>query len=54
VAINPETGLRDKHAPSPMIEYFYHENIPPEQESGPETEGGDSPKPPEEVKDQLY
>jgi len=54
VAINPETGLRDKHAPAPMIEYFYHENVPPEQESAPENEGGDSPKPPEEVKDQLY
>ncbi|HWA13601.1 MAG TPA: penicillin-binding protein 1A [Burkholderiales bacterium] len=54
VAINPDTGLRDKNAPSPMIEYFYHENIPPEQD-GPE---GDEPagpgKPPEEVKDQLY
>jgi penicillin-binding protein 1A len=54
VAINPETGLRDKHAPSPMIEYFYRENIPPEQESAPEIEGGDGSKPPEEVKDQLY
>lgn len=54
VAINPETGLRDKHAPTPMIEYFYHENMPPEQDSGAENEGGDSPKPPEEVKDQLY
>ena len=47
-------GLRDKHAPAPMIEYFYHENVPPEQEGGPENEGGDSPKPAEEVKDQLY
>ena len=54
VAINPETGLRDKHAAAPMIEYFYHENVPPEQEGGPETEGADAPKPPEDVKDQLY
>ena len=54
VAINPETGLRDKHAPAPMIEYFYRENVPPEQESAPESEGGDATKPPEEVKDQLY
>ena len=52
VAINPETGLRDKHAPTPMVEYFYHENVPPEQDSP--MEGGDSTKPPEEVKDQLY
>jgi membrane carboxypeptidase/penicillin-binding protein len=53
VAINPETGLRDKNAPAPMIEYFYHENIPPEQESqGDDT--GATGRPPEEVKDQLY
>jgi penicillin-binding protein 1A len=54
VAINPQTGLRDRHAPTPMIEYFYHENVPPEQESSPEEEFGDSAKPPEEVRDQLY
>ena len=54
VAINPQTGLRDRHAATPMIEYFYHENVPPEQESGPEDQLGDSAKPPEEVRDQLY
>jgi penicillin-binding protein 1A len=54
VAINPQTGLRDRHAATPMIEYFYHENVPPEQESSPEEELGDSAKPPEEVRDQLY
>jgi penicillin-binding protein 1A len=54
VAINPQTGLRDRHAPTPMIEYFYHENVPPEQESSPEDELGESAKPAEEVRDQLY
>jgi len=54
VAINPQTGLRDRHAATPMIEYFYHENVPPEQESSPEDELGSSTKPPEEVRDQLY
>jgi len=54
VAINPQTGLRDRHAATPMIEYFYHENVPPEQESSPEDELGDSAKPQEEVRDQLY
>jgi penicillin-binding protein 1A len=54
VAINPQTGLRDRHAATPMIEYFYHENVPPEQESTPEEELGDSARPPEEVRDQLY
>jgi penicillin-binding protein 1A len=53
VAINPETGLRDRQAAAPMIEYFYHENVPPEQEPrGDETAGG--AKPAAEVKDQLY
>ena len=54
VAINPQTGLRDRHAATPMIEYFYHENVPPEQESSPEDELGESAKPAEEVRDQLY
>ena len=54
VAINPQTGLRDRHAATPMIEYFYHENVPPEQEGSSEDELGDSAKPPEEVRDQLY
>jgi penicillin-binding protein 1A len=52
-AINPETGLRDRNAEHPMIEYFYHENVPPEQEGDaysmePET------RPAEEISDQLY
>ena len=54
VAINPLTGLRDRNAATPMIEYFYHENVPPEQESSPEAAAGDSTSPPEEIKDQLY
>ena len=54
VAINPDTGLRDKHAPAPMIEYFYHENIPPEQEGPAGDEAGEATRAPEEVKDQLY
>jgi penicillin-binding protein 1A len=54
VAINPDTGLRDKHAPAPMIEYFYHENIPPEQEGPVGDESGEASRAPEEVKDQLY
>jgi hypothetical protein len=54
VSINPDTGLRDKHAPTPMIEYFYHENVPPEQEGPVEIDGAEPAKPAEEVKDQLY
>ncbi|MFN0041384.1 MAG: penicillin-binding protein 1A [Burkholderiales bacterium] len=51
VAINPDTGLRDKNAAKPMIEYFYHENIPPEQESD---SADGATKLPDEVKDQLF
>ena len=54
VAINPDTGLRDRNAPAPMIEYFYHENIPPEQDSPAGDDLGEGARPPEEVKDQLY
>ncbi len=31
--INPETGLRDPSREKSIIEYFYHENLPPEEES---------------------
>ena len=31
--INPETGLRDPSSKNTIIEYFYHENLPPEEES---------------------
>jgi penicillin-binding protein 1A len=53
VAINPETGLRDPSASNQMIEYFYHENVPPEPGAG-FLFGAEPPKPNEEVSDQLY
>ncbi|MGH8679454.1 MAG: penicillin-binding protein 1A [Burkholderiales bacterium] len=53
VAINPATGLRDPGAPNQMIEYFYHENVPPEQQGEPPS-GAEPVKPAEEVTDQLY
>ena len=53
VAINSETGLRDRNAQNPMIEYFYHENLPPEQENETLPVEGER-KPQEEVKDQIY
>ncbi|HUF19256.1 MAG TPA: PBP1A family penicillin-binding protein, partial [Burkholderiales bacterium] len=52
-AINPETGLRDSRAQNPMIEYFYHENLPPQQE-GELHFGITQPRPTEEIADQLY
>jgi len=53
VAINPETGLRDPSASNQMIEYFYHENVPPEPDSG-FLFGSDLPTPNEEVINELY
>ena len=52
-AINPDTGLRDRNAAHPMIEYFYHENVPPEQEGDSSSEEPEA-KPAEEISDQLY
>ncbi len=52
-AINPETGLRDPAASNQIIEYFYHENVPPEPGSGflfP----AEPKKPSEEINNQLY
>ena len=53
VAINPDTGLRDPGASNQIIEYFYHENVPPDPGAGL-LFGGEPPKPPEEINDQLY
>lgn len=53
VAINPETGLRDPSASNQIIEYFYHENVPPEPGSA-FLFGSEPPKPNEEVTDELY
>jgi penicillin-binding protein 1A len=52
--INPDTGLRDPENKNGIIEYFYQENLPPEQEYG----FGGSPlnpgRPAEEIKNQLF
>jgi hypothetical protein len=53
VAINPETGLRDPSASNQMIEYFYHENVPPEPGSGFLFES-ELPTPNEDIIDELY
>ncbi len=52
-AINPDTGLRDRNAEHPMIEYFYHENVPPEREGEDYSEDPET-RPAEEISDQLY
>jgi penicillin-binding protein 1A len=53
--INPETGLRDSEG---KVEYFYQEFLPAEREreseSAPTLAAPGAPKPPEEVKGQLF
>jgi penicillin-binding protein 1A len=51
--VNPETGLRVADAQAGVIDYFYNEFLPPEQETliGGVT-GGDRPR--EEIRNQLF
>jgi penicillin-binding protein 1A len=55
--IDPDTGLRDPSSPKTMIEYFYHENLPPEEET-PAPEAGSQPESqprrPDDVKNEIY
>ena len=52
--INPDTGLRDPGNKNGIIEYFYQENLPPEQEFGLGGNPLNTGKPPEEIKNQLF
>lgn len=49
-AINPDTGLRDNQASNRMVEYFYHENMPPEDDDGAVNPTGRK----DDVDDQIY
>lgn len=50
--IDPETGLRIKEGG--IIDYFYQEYLPPEQEAGARPQLPANMKPPDEVKNQLF
>jgi penicillin-binding protein 1A len=52
--INPETGLRDPAAKNTIIEYFYHENLPAEEESSTGLETPSEPRRPEDIKNEIY
>jgi penicillin-binding protein 1A len=52
--INPETGLRDPEDKQGLIEYFYHENLPPEGEPLPDSDVPVGNSRPDEVKSELY
>src|SRR5262249_38894183 len=55
--IDPETGLRVGNGPpkNSLIEYFYHENMPPEEETAP-AEPGAPPQTrrPEDIRNEIY
>jgi penicillin-binding protein 1A len=52
--INPDTGLRDPTGSGGLLEYFYHENLPPEGEAIPAMELVPGERKPEDVKSDLY
>jgi len=52
--INPDTGLRDPQNKDGIIEYFYQENLPPEQEYSFGGSPLDTGRPAEEIKNQLF
>ena len=53
VPIDPATGLHDSGAAGAMIEYFYQENMPAEQDGSGELTAP-AGRPAEQAKDQLY
>jgi penicillin-binding protein 1A len=53
VPIDPATGLHDASSSGAMVEYFYQENPPPEQDGAGDA-GSAGGKPTDAVKDQLY
>src|SRR3954466_2474434 len=57
--INPETGLRSSTSTKgTLIEYFYHENMPPEEEEAPAELGAPGvpaqPRRPEDIRNEIY
>ncbi|MCW5624778.1 MAG: penicillin-binding protein 1A, partial [Burkholderiales bacterium] len=51
VSIDPETGLRNDRAPNRITEYFFHENLPPEDD-GNGSESGRGGR--DDVENQVY
>jgi len=54
--IDPDNGLRSGSSPkATMIEYFYHENMPPEDEAAPSEPGAPAqPRRPEDIRNEIY
>ena len=55
LGINPETGKQDPDNPGKIYDYFYQENVPAMQPPREiEIQEGNTEKPAEEIKDQLF
>jgi penicillin-binding protein 1A len=54
--IDPDNGLRSGSSPkATMIEYFYHENMPPEDEAAPSEPGAPAQsRRPEDIRNEIY
>ena len=52
--VDPETGLRSPASKNTIIEYFYYENLPLEEEPSPETGGQSEPRRREDIKNEIY
>ncbi len=52
--INPETGLRDPEDRHGLLEFFFHENLPPEGEPVVDAASPAGSNRPDEVKSELY
>ncbi|HXG37065.1 MAG TPA: monofunctional biosynthetic peptidoglycan transglycosylase, partial [Dehalococcoidia bacterium] len=52
--IDPETGRIAVDGPSKLVEYFYQENIPSEQDTGLALRPDEPGKPHEDIKNQLF
>jgi penicillin-binding protein 1A len=55
--IDPDNGLRTAASQSSMIEYFYHENMPAEEELVPPEPGVPTPtqpRRPEDIRNEIY
>ena len=52
--INPDTGLRAPNGRNTIVEYFYQENLPPEEESTSSPELQAEPRRPEDIKNEIY
>ena len=52
--IDPDTGLRSTAPKNSMIEYFYHENLPQEEETPADPQTPSQPRRPEDIRNEIY